>query len=196
MQSKKEVIQLKILKIVVLLSILIFVAGCRSDESRIPYTFSAIDDIDLQIGTAKIINILDIRDMSLEAFTRTQGQLLTLFGEPIYTTPDYENAYTYVILATNVNTGQEHILTVYHGPSGPAIGGSIAIIPELAHIAEYLRQYIQQADVTDFHYVGYYLDFNLRIEKRIENGIISYSQTVIEGEELERAWRILFPELH
>ena len=193
---KKEAVPLKMLKVSILLFILIFVAGCRSDESRMPYTFSAIDDIDLQVGTAKIINVLDIRDMSPEASTRTQGQLLTLFGEPIYTTPDYENAYAYVILATNVDTGQEHILTVYHGPTGPAVGGSIAIIPELVHIAEYLRQYIQQADVTDFHYVGYYLDFNLRIEKRIENGAISFSQTRIEGEELERARRMLFPELY
>jgi len=156
------------------------------------YTFTASDDLKLCSDDSSYIT--DISDkLSGEEITKIQGKLLTLFGEPVYTTPNLENAYEYVIIATD-SDGKQTVLSAYCGPSGPAIGGNV-FIQGIEDIAKELRTYINQADTTDYEYEGYYLDRPAKIYQKIENGKISYSEVVIDEEEFKKAWKICYPDL-
>ena len=153
------------------------------------YSFETSKNLNLIAGTSKIDNIL-LWPHSDDDMVKVQGQLLKLFGEPIYITPNLENAYIYVIVASD-NTGKQFILSVYCGPSGPAIGGDKKI-EGIQNVVERLKQYIQQAEPVDFEYVGYYLDTGSKITYEIKNGIISYSSVQIKGEELEKAHKLVY----
>jgi len=150
------------------------------------YTFKTTDNIELSWGTSKILNIAD--GFSSEEEVKIRGQILTLFGEPLQTSPDLEAAYNYVIIATNEN-GEETLLTLYGGPTGAAIGGKFLHDYETAEeyeqnnqknlkIAQVLKDYVKQAEASDFEYVGEY-EGMLKIVQKIENGVISYSETPI-----------------
>ena len=150
------------------------------------FSFQAVKNIKLIAGTSKILSITD--SYILEDQAKIQGQLLTLFGEPIFITPDLEQVYQYVILATDSNKN-EYILSVYSGKRGPAIGGDNT--PMTLDAAKQLRDYIHQAEPTDFEYEGYYIYRSIKITYKIENGIITCTKTEIEGEELRKAYEKL-----
>jgi hypothetical protein len=151
--------------------------------------FVSSKNLDLCAGTSKIINIAD--SFSGEEETKIRGQLLTLFGEPVYNTQNLEDAYSYVVLAADENEKQ-CILHVYCGSTGSAIGGDNNI-QGIYDIAEKLKHYIKQANTTDFEYESYYIDGPAKIYQKIENGNIIFSEMEIEGEELDKAMKICYP---
>ena len=110
----------------------------RQNESEefVEYTFSKVDDEEKIWGTSKICDIYELyeQDKSPLAY----GQMLTLFGEPLYTTENLENQYSYVIAATDTE-GNVTYLNVYSGPSGPSIGG----MPEDEEVTKKLVLYIK-----------------------------------------------------
>ena len=71
-------------------------------------------------GGSNILNVY--AEESGEMHSLFIGQAMALFGEPDYMTKDYENIFTTSIMAVNED-GETVYLYVYHGPSGPAIGG-------------------------------------------------------------------------
>jgi hypothetical protein len=136
------------------------------------YTFSALREIGLLLGSSKIMNIGIIGSLNDDA--KTLGQLITLFGDPLYISPNLENAYEYVIMAAD-NFGNTWFLSAYCGQSGSAIGGNRSI-PGIEAAAQALAEYIKQAKPSDFEYEGYYPDGNSKITIKIENGIITRSE--------------------
>lgn|GEM_PF-2105688 len=155
------------------------------------YSFASSNDPEVleRFHSSSSWNILNIA-LTKDGPAKTQGQLLHLFGEPLFITPDYENIYSYLIIATDHN-GTEYLLEAYHGPSGPAIGGN-GDIPGIREAAKELERYVLQADTADFEWEGYYLDIPVRIHHKIENGIISYADAFMTDEEayeVSEAWR-------
>ena len=112
------------------------------------YTFETISRYDLSSRTSKILSLID--GYTGEEMTLVFGQILTVFGEPMFISESISEAYIYCIVATDTN-GKQFVLTVYHGQSGPSIGGEIE--KEGAYDAALaLKKYIREADTTDFEY--------------------------------------------
>lgn len=135
------------------------------------YTFKTTDNIELSWGTSKILNIAD--SFFGEEQVKIRGQILTLFGEPLQTCTDLEEAYHYVIIAIDEN-GEETLLTLYSGATGASIGGKNNS-QKVNEIAQVLRDYIKQAEVSDFEYVGNY-ESELEIVQKIENKVVFYNE--------------------
>ena len=164
--------------------------GCGEGAQKMDYTFELSNDVDLMIGTSRILNMVEIGPDMSEDSVKVQGQLLTLFGEPVYTTKDLENAYAYVIVAKT--GGKEFVLTAYRGPSGPAIGGDRGI-DGILEAAEKLKEYILAAQPSDYEYEGYYFDGPTKIHQGMKDGRVFFSETVMSQEEWDRAYHELYP---
>jgi len=109
------------------------------------------------------------------------GQALTLFGEPDYWTEDYENIFSHVVSAES--DGNVIFLEIYHGPSGPAIGGADS--GEAEQAADELAELIVSAEPTDYEWEGVYEDVGVTIRMGVEDGEPYYkSEFPEESEEL------------
>ena len=113
----------------------------------------------------------------------TYGRLQYLFGEPLYTTDDLENAYDYFILGTD-EEGNTYELTAYHGPTGPAIGGD-SRDPKLAEVAKELVRYISEADYVDYDYEGIYHDYDVTVKFGIRDGVPYMEESGMDGEDFD-----------
>ena len=118
---------------------------------KMVWTYKNSRDHNLIIGTSKILN-LEFR--SGEKIAKIRGQLQTLFGNPVYTGPNAENAYSYVIIMEN-DQGDRYIFNVYLGNSGTSIGGNTRI-KGIEDAALELKQYIAKAYPSDYEYQGKY----------------------------------------
>lgn len=102
------------------------------------------------------------------------GQLKTLFGEPLYTTYDVENQYSYCISATDKNNNTIYF-NVNSGATGPAIGGGFfqdnpkVTKEDRKKMARLLISYILQAKPSDYDYEGQY-ENDIIIKEGIRNG--------------------------
>ena len=120
------------------------------------YTFKVLKESSSLAGTGKLMNMpsperAEEYGRSVAAF---RGALLSLFGEPIWTTGLLEESFEYVIEVTD-RQGHSWIMAVYQGPSGPAIGGDPrdeTIYP----VAEALLRLIEATPPADFEEVVYY----------------------------------------
>lgn len=133
------------------------------EEELEEYTFFAVNDEEKIWGTHKICDIYDL--MEYDKSPLAYGQMLTLFGEPMYTTENLENQYSYVISATN-KEGNVTYLNVYSGPTGPSIGGNDGD----EEIAKLLVEYIREAKATDYDYEGYYMDVPCKVLMGVKKG--------------------------
>ena len=153
------------------------------------YTFEASKDINLIALTSNLMNIIMIDQRYNKAATELYGRLLTAFGEPVETSKSLENAYTYVILA-KCEDGNKHVLSVYEGPSGPAIGGN----KNAMDAAQALKKHILNAMPADYEYKGYYLDGPTKIHRGIKNGEVFYSEVPMDfdDEEYKQAYKEMY----
>jgi hypothetical protein len=94
------------------------------------YRFRPLDDSRLSLGTARLSVPQTSKWHEYQQAGKTdiytaefRGALLKLFGAPQSSTSIAEQAFKYIIEASD---DVEHlwILTAYEGPSGPAIGGN------------------------------------------------------------------------
>lgn len=138
-----------------------------SEEDVAGYTFARTEDEEKIRDTSKLCNFYGYTEY--EKTPLVYGQMQTLFGGPLYETENVENQYEYVISVTDGN-GVETYLTVYSGPSGPAIGGREG--DERA--ASALFTYICAAEAADYDYVGYYMDIPCRVWQGVEDGVPYY----------------------
>ncbi len=175
-------------KIISIMLLFVFLAGCKGKETM-EYMFMPLEE-DNEGQSAQIFNIADT--FSPKENAKIYGQLRTLFGEPLYETPDWENMYSYLVSAQTVS-GTDVILRIYNGPTGAAIGGD-RTQPGIMEAAQALKRKIKSAKTTDYEYVGYYLDTDSKITYKIKNGYISVSETKISGEELERVEKLFYPD--
>lgn len=149
------------------------------------FKFTAQDMKTMQktiMGSSKIRNI---EGMPGDEVLRL-GQLMTLFGDPLYITKNLEDQYSYCILAKN-ESGKEFYLNVYSGPSGPAIGGQQNDDSKAA--ADELAELIAGAKASDYEYEGYYLDGPCVVRMGIRNGEPYCEEEELDesGEEFRRA---------
>ena len=141
------------------------------------------------MGTSQLLSFFNFTpDYSLKC-AGLYGKLLALFHAPLYVTKDVENAYCFVIIA-NDNAGNEHALSVYSGPSGPAIGG----LQSANEAANALWHYIMNADVQplDYEYEGYYMDALSKIHEGVKAGVPFYTETEMDDDEVEQANKELY----
>ncbi len=133
-------------------------------ENFMDYTFSKVNDEEKIMGTSKICSIYELDQY--EKIPLVYGKMLTLFGEPLYTTENLENQYSYVISATDKD-GNVTYLNVYSGPSGPSVGG----VEGSEDAAQALVQYILSAEASDYEYEGYYMDVPCKVKMGVKNGV-------------------------
>ena len=135
-----------------------------SAEDMAEYTFTKTEDEEKIWGTSKICNIYGYNEY--EKMPLAYGQMQTLFGEPLYETENVESQYEYIIAVTD-KEGTVTYLTVYSGPSGPAIGGRTG--DERA--ASALLTYICSAEASDYDYEGYYMDVPCKVREGVQDGV-------------------------
>ena len=151
-------------------------AACQTSPSRQKYSFHALEDPDLIYGTGKLLNPPIHEDIGsygreIAAF---RGAALQLFGEPLWTTDLSDEAYTYVIEATD-EQGNSWLLSLYEGPSGPAIGGNIRDQSILA-VAEELSELLQRTLPADFEAITYSMDFDITIRYGCKDSSCYYEE--------------------
>ena len=78
--------------IIMALLIMALNIGCGDGAQKMEYFFEVSNDENLMTGTWQILHMVEIGPNMTEDAAKVQGQLLTLFGEPVYTTKDLENA--------------------------------------------------------------------------------------------------------
>lgn len=185
----------RIVVIFIAMVMVISLPACTTLQKREPgvYTFAKTGDKNKLAGTSKLMNIIDgfpadYRDQCV----LIQGKLLYLFGEPLYESADLEDQYTYVIEVTD-ETGETGCLTVYHGPSGPAIG-SAASDDRIIDAARALIQEINAGEPVDFTYEGYYPDGPSRVWMGIKGGEPYYIEELItDPDEIAAMRNELYP---
>lgn len=95
------------------------------------------------------------------------GKCRTLFGVPVYESENLENQFTYCIEYTS-NSGKSGVLSLYSGPSGPAVGGFPSMTDEDA--VDALIKLLEDAKPSDYDYSGYYLDFEIKVDMGVKDG--------------------------
>lgn len=136
----------------------------NKEDDVMEYTFCKVDNEEKIWGTSKICDIYGLAEYEKQPLV--YGQMLTLFGEPLYTTENLENQYSYVISATD-QEGNVTYLSVYSGPSGPSIGG----MEGDEEAAKALVSYILSAKAADYEYEGYYMDVPCKVKMGVKDGV-------------------------
>lgn len=108
------------------------------------------------------------------------GQMMTLFGEPEYSSSDFEEEYGYYIRAEG-DGGSAVCLSVYSASSGPSIGGSQT--EESREAADFLAETITAAQPSDYDYAGIYWDGPCLVRKGVRQGIPYYEEEELPPEE-------------
>jgi hypothetical protein len=142
------------------------------------YQFTSIKQEDL-FNSSKIA---DLQLFSEFNEVQIQGILQRLFGKPFYETSNYENAYSYMIKATD-SSDSSLLFEVYQGSSGCAIGGQ-GIDSEMNKAITEFKQLLLTTKPEDFYYEGYYMDAHVKIICGIDNGKIIYEEIALEEDEI------------
>lgn len=139
------------------------------------YSFSVQKNETELFGSSKVENLVLFSEHNE---VQIQGRMKALFGEPLYETENYEDAYTYVIQATD-SEGTHIYFTVYQGGSGTAIGAK-SNREQLQDALEDFKRLLRDTSPVDFLYEGYYMDAYVKIKRGIQNGIPFFEETEIE----------------
>lgn len=135
------------------------------------FQFKKLDNAKFAGGTSEILFHNNATGIGAAQF---RGSVITLFGEPIKKTNNAEHPYLYVI-ETAANANEILILTIYEGPSGPAIGGNKRE-PHTLAAAKELMQIIETTKPTDFEEELIYADTNTRIYYGCKAGECFYKE--------------------
>lgn len=125
------------------------------------------------IGFSKLCSVYDLKGTD-EKYALFYGKLRTVFGEPDYTSDDYESMYSYNVMAVGEN-GESFYLEVCHGPSGAAVGGKpFDISKEQEEIymsaANELIAFIESAEPSDYVWEGIYEDIPVNVKYAVKDG--------------------------
>ena len=126
------------------------------------YTFRTVNDSQLANWTSRLVDpeldppnprgLLEAGKYG-EYMASFRGSVLALFGPPLSTSDMADASYEYIIEATD-RANKSWILTVYHGPGGPAIGGDSSD-ESLLPPAKALWKLIQNTKPADFEATVY-----------------------------------------
>lgn len=129
-------------------------------------------------GFSKLCSVYDIMKMDEklvnEKFALFYEKLRTVFGEPDYTTDDYESMYSYNVMAVGEN-GESFYLEVYYGPSGASVGGKPFDISKeqekvYMNATGELIAFIESANPSDYVWEGIYADIPVNIKYAVKDG--------------------------
>lgn len=129
------------------------------------YTFQKCREEMLPRRRALIRNVYEMEDGQMHSLFL--GQVLELFGEVDYMTPDNENMFGCAVAATD-EEGHTVYLEVYYGPSGPAIGGGDSLEERRAAFA--LDLAITKAKPRDYTWKGIYPDTFTTVRMGVKDG--------------------------
>ena len=141
------------------------------------YKFSAIKNMNDFFPGSKIANLQLFSEYNE---VKIQGILKTLFGEPLYETGDYEDAYCYFIEAKDEKNSSKRF-NVYQGCSGCAIGAS-GSYSELKEVIDQFIDLLKNTNPSDFLYEGVYMDADVKIRQGIKNGEIIYEEMDLDDD--------------
>lgn len=154
------------------------------------YTFRKATDEELaernNQGFSRLCSVYDLKCTD-EKFALFYGKLRTVFGEPDYTSDDYEAMYSYNVMAVGEN-GESFYLEVYHGPSGAAIGGkplNISREQEKVYMkaAGELIELIESAEPSDYVWEGVYEDIPANVRYTVRDGKAYTESEILEDYE-------------
>ncbi len=144
------------------------------------FTFEALQDSSLIVGSSYF---MDFGEMdSPEEAAITEGKLLSAFGQPAFTSEDYENSFNYIIRAT-ADDGESVILTVYN--VGVVHIGSAQSNEFAKNAASALIEYVNGFAPTDFSRTLYYLDIPIQIEIQVKDGEVTFDHSEISEEKAQ-----------
>lgn len=104
-----------------------------------------------------------------EQFALFLGKAITVFGQPDWIDTDYENMYSYLIVAENEE--DKLYLEIYHGPGGSSIGGKSG--EDYKTASEELSQLILSVEPSDYEWSGVYEDIPVNIKYTVKNGVVN-----------------------
>jgi hypothetical protein len=115
--------------------------------------------------------LTSLGDSSNAEVCLTIGRLLELFGEPDYSTDDFDNLFSYAVVATD-EYGNKVYLEIYHGPSGLSIGGERT--ERSKRPINDLKCAVYKVRAKDFCLSCVYNDLNVKVKMGIRHGIPFY----------------------
>lgn len=149
-------------------------------ESGENYTFyEAPDDVSMD-GSFLLFNVYEEQSRA-EYHGLFVGQVITLFGDK-GTSEDNEALIDYTIAAEN-KEGDVIYLTLYYGPSGPAIGGYDG--DNYMEAAKELEEIVRSTEPIDFECASVYEDVGVTIRMGTRNGQGFYETEMPEDWESE-----------
>ncbi len=144
------------------------------------YTFyEATDDVSMD-GSFLLFNVYEEQSRA-EYHGLFVGQVITLFGDK-GTSEDNEALFDYTIAAENKD-GDVIYLTLYYGPSGPAIGGYDG--DNYMEAAKELEEIVRSTEPIDFECASVYEDVGVTIRMGTRNGKGFYETEMPEDWESE-----------
>lgn len=151
------------------------------------FTFESLNNAEPAQGSSYMMDFGEANSTKQAALV--EARLLTVFGEPVYTSQNMENSFEYVIKAMS-DTGRSVILTVYNV-------GIVHIGCELQDsfardAADALIAYVNAATPTDYERTVYYLDFAAQIDICVKNGQVTLENSEISEEKCEALFKEWF----
>lgn len=170
-------------------------SGCKgSPQADQDYTYQALDSHEEYIKPewlgSKLIRLQRTGEASAKDGTMVQGQLLRLFGEPVYSSVDYENIYSYYIEAKHKD-GDRFIFHVYSGEMGACIAGNEEVA-DIKEAAKALKTHIESVQPAEFEYTGYHLQTTSVIHRGVRHGKPFYQKREMTTEEYAQAYREIY----
>ncbi len=151
------------------------------------FNFESLQDSNLIGGSSYFMDFGEMN--SQEDAAIAEGKLLSAFGQPEFTSEDYENSFNYIIRATADN-GESVILTVYG--MGVVHIGADQQDDFAKKAASALIEYVSTFAPADYSRTVYYLDFDIQIDIQVKGGKAKISQSQISEEKADE----LFDEFY
>ena len=141
------------------------------------FTFQSLQDDNLIGGSSYFMDFGEMN--SQEDAAIAEGKLLSAFGDPEFTSENYENSFNYIIRAT-AEEGDSVMLTVY-GMGVVHIGADRR--DDFAQkAASALIEYVNSFLPADYSRTVYYLDYDLQIDIQVKNGRVTIEESQISEE--------------
>lgn len=133
-----------------------------------------------------IRDVLEVNKNNMKAQYLIFGKLKTLFGEPNYLSINNEDWFGYFIMYKG------KYFEIYGASDIAHIGGDDS--KESIELAKELSEYILSTNSSDYEWTSYYIDFNLKITYKVENGIPSrkIEELTLSDEEFSRLYNKVY----
>lgn len=151
----------------------------HSEGGTMKFTFESLQDASLIGGSSYFMDFGEME--SQEDAAIAEGRLLSAFGQPEFTSEDYENSFNYIIRATSED-GESVLLTVY-GRGVVHIGADRQ--DDFAKSAAFaLVAHVNAFAPADYSRTVYYLDFELQLDIQVKDGEVTIKQSQISEEKV------------